>query len=209
MQTVIMFKRLIQVATITAMLTGCGMLSPVPTPTVSHYQINVTPTSTGQQCNAKNPASAPIIQIARVQVVAPFDNRNMLYSVAKYQLDSYATHRWITPVDAMLTQAIEEKLIGSCIFANVVNADFMTTAKYRLNSQLLNLTQNITSNSSATLNFSILVQLVDNTSNQVIKSKVFVLKANVAPSPQGYVYGTNRVIGEFLDQLVSWLSPIN
>lgn len=203
--------RLITCIGMSIVLYACGMLDPVYTPNVNHYQINAMAYTQMQQCNKQTSSAGvndTIIQITRVRAFAPFDTRDMLYSVAKYQLDSYSIHKWITPVDAMLTKAIQEKLLNSCIFGNVVNADFMTSAKYRLNSQLLNLTQNIDNHrQDATLNFSILEQLVDNNSNQVIKSKIFNLSVPVSANPQGYVEGTNLVVKEFLQQLVIWLSP--
>ena len=122
----------------------------------------------------------------------------------KYELDSYSRNQWVAPPSGMLTKAIQEKLLQSCSYNNVVSADFMTSAKYRLNSQLIELKQKFEDN-NATMNLAILVQLVDNSSNQVVKSKTFIVNEKVTPNQAGYVVGANQAVEDFLSELVLWL----
>ena len=185
-----------------AMLGACGMLSPVPQPQIIDYQL-AADTSVMPECKL-NP-NAPILQVAEVKADAPFNTRKMYYSEAQYQLNSYSLNQWAARPDVMLTQAIQEKLLASCIYGNVSSNEFMTTAKYRLNSQLLDFKQ-VINDQSSTMQFNMLVQLVDNSSNQVVRSKTFVTSQAVESSPAGYVKGANAVTQTFLNELVTWLS---
>ncbi len=128
----------------------------------------------------------------------------MFYSTHEYQISSYARNQWIASPNSMITKAIQEKLIQSCEYAHVVNADFLTLSNFRLNSQLIELQQNIHNDSSEVV-LIILEQLVDNRTNQVVKSKTFLVKVPAQPNQQGYVIGVNTAINKFLDELLVWL----
>jgi ABC-type uncharacterized transport system auxiliary subunit len=81
----------------------------------------------------------------------------------------------------------------------------MITAKYRLTNQVMDFKQVINSDTS-TMNLNVVSQLIDNSSNIVIKNKTFVETVNVESSPAGYVKGANEVTNAFTNDLVTWLS---
>ena len=179
------------------------MFMPVSIPEVKNYQISLVHDSS-PTCVNNSEQTESAIQIMRMRDDAPYDTTRMFYSSSQYQLNSYARHEWAALPSQMLTKVIQEKLIGACQYSSVVNADFMTAAKYRLNSQLVELKQNITGD-RAEIKLAVLIQLVDNGSNQVIKSKTFVERVKTQPNPEGYVDGTNIATKMFLDELVLWL----
>ncbi|MBP9742501.1 MAG: membrane integrity-associated transporter subunit PqiC [Burkholderiales bacterium] len=183
------------------LLSSCGILAPVAEPQIKEYQL-VANSSDITSCMA-NP-NAPILQVSPVKVFAPFDTRNMYYSESEYQLNSYALNRWSTHPGYMLNQAILQKLISTCTYSNVVNAEVMSVAKYRLVAQVMDFKQVINSN-DATMNLTVLVQLIDNTSNMVMKSKTFMETLNVTPDPSGYIKGANAVVAQFTNDLALWL----
>ena len=142
--------------------------------------------------------------ILPVYVASPFDTKNMYYSEAEYQIKSYALNQWITNPGIMFTNLIQQKLINNCIYSNVVSAEAITGTRYKLVSQLLDFKQVITV-TTATMNFSMRVQLIDNNTNTVVKSKTFTQSIPVTPNPNGYIKGANVIADRFLNDLSSWL----
>jgi ABC-type uncharacterized transport system auxiliary subunit len=186
-------------------IVSCGkLLSPVPNVPIKEYQLSVN-TANDNQCAAN--ANAPILQVSSVGVFAPYNNRNMYYSESQYQLNKYTLNQWSTDMGTMLTQLIQQKLLNSCIYSNVVSNSVFASAKYRLVVQLIDLKQLIAGNSSQ-MHLDVLVQLIDNNSNVVISSKEFVITTDTTPNSQGYIAGANDVIASFLDQLTKYLQTV-
>lgn len=198
-----MLKNIIKASGVVLFLSGCGVFLPVKTPEIHTYQLEVVKHNELQtQCPAND--STAILQVTYVRADAPYDTIHMYYSDSQYELDSYAVNQWVSLPPAMLTQAIQQKLLLSCKYASVISVDFMTTAKYRLTNEVINFKQVMNKN-SATFNMTVISHLVDNKTNQVIKSKTFDIEVPVAPSISGYIDGANQATGKFLDQLLVWL----
>lgn len=182
-------------------LDSCSVFMPVTVPEIKNYQISVI-NDLGPGC--KNLVGKPNIQVTRMKADEPYDSDNMFYSLERYQVSRYSRNQWVASPTVMITKTIQEKLLQSCDYAHVVNADFLTNSDYRLNSQLIELQQNIRDGKSEIV-FAILVQLVDNKTNQVVKGKTFLEKLNVEPNQHGYVVGVNKVVDKFLNDLTIWL----
>lgn len=197
-------KKILTPLIISLSLSGCSVFMPVTIPEIHKYQINGVANNNLTTCTK---TSAGILQVSQMKADAPFDTTRMFYSNAEYELSSYAYHQWISTPNVMLTQAIQEKLLQSCIYANVVNEDFMTSSQHRLNTQLLELKQVMPkgADKQTTIHMLILAQLVDNQTNQVIKSKTFVEEISAESSPTAYVAASNQVTQMFLNDLVTWL----
>ena len=189
-------------ASLPLLLNACGILSPAVTPTVKQYQITAAAAaSDAPACKAVNSA---ILQVSQVQVFAPYDTKNMYYSESQYQLNNYSLNQWATQPSSMFTQAVLQKLLQSCIYSNVVSSDFVATAKYRLVMQLMDFKQIINGN-DASMNLTLLAELIDNTTNQVIKSKTFSETSPTTPNAQGYIAGANAATAQLLSDLTAWL----
>jgi ABC-type uncharacterized transport system auxiliary subunit len=198
-----MLKNIIKTSGLIFIVSGCGMFGPVTQPQIHTYQLEaVGHNELNVQCPAN--ASKEILQITNVKADAPYDTTNMYYSQGVSQLDSYALNQWVSLPGAMLTQAIQEKVLSSCKYASVVNAEFMTIAKYRLTNQVVNFKQ-VINKDRATFNMTVISHLVDNKSNQVIKGNTFDVSIPVAPSPTGYIDGANQATVKFLGELLAWL----
>lgn len=199
-----LLKNIIKISYIALIISGCSVFLPVTTPQIHTYKLEViNHSSLINQCPAANNSNT-ILQITYVRADAPYDTLNMYYSEAPYELASYVVNQWVSLPSAMLTQAIQQKMLLSCKYSSVVSADFMTTAKYRLTNQVVNFKQAI-NKESATFTMTVISQLVDNKTNQVLKSNTFDINIPVAPTPQGYVEGANKATSEFLNQLLAWL----
>lgn len=183
-------------------LSGCSVFMPVTIPEIQNYQIGILHNTRENECTTL--ANKSDLQITRMKADAPYDSDNMYYSLERYQLNHYSRNQWVAAPVIMMTKAIQEKLLQSCQYNNVVSADFMTASKYRLNSQLIALQQDIRKDKS-TVNLAVLVQLVDNKSNHVVRSKTFIEKIDVDPNQHGYVVGVNQAVDKFLNNLLVWL----
>lgn len=200
-----MLKNIFRAMPIAIIVAGCSLFMPVNSPQIHTYELSVikhSPSTLGG-CENIN-TSGEVLQVPHVKADAPYDNLNMYYSNYNYELDSYATHQWVALPSDMLTQAMQQRLLQSCVFANVVNAGFMTMAKYRLTTQLVNFKQTI--NGSDTLfDMTVILQLVDNKTNQVVKGRTFNITIPTTPDPKGYIDGANKATDEFLVQLLAWV----
>lgn len=199
-----MFKKIIVGVFMGFFVGACGILNPVPTPQVHAYQLavinnsddNTTPACTGE---------GDVLQITHVKADAPFDTTTMYYSDSQYELKAYGVHQWAALPGQMLTQAIQQKILKSCRYKSVVSDDFITVAHYRLTNQLVEQKQLIGGSDSKVV-LVIISQLVDNTSNKVIKGKTFDIEVPATADVSGYVSGVNQATAEYLNQLLAWIS---
>lgn len=201
-----MLKKIILPMMLCASLNSCSVFTPVQLPEVHTYQISGIDDPSVNSCS--NSLKPSILQVSLMKTDAPYDSNQMFYSRGAFELNAYSYHKWISSPNIMLSQAMQERLLAACIYTNVVNSEFMTIAQYRLATQLLELKQVMESSTlskTSTVHFVVIAQLIDNHTNQVIKSKTFVEDASVASDPSGYVAGTNQVTKAFLDDLVAWL----
>lgn len=210
-----MRKKIVAATILTALFcSGCSIFQSVTPTQLRHYQLNPIENDNFAVCEATD--SKAVLQVSSVKADNPYDTNKMFYSKSQYQLTSYNYTQWVGDLGTMLTQEIQERLLQSCLYSNVVNADFMTNAQYRLNTQLLELKQIMPDNLNsltwsqqnkniARIHLVVVAQLVDNSSNKVVKSKSFVEDLNVTPDAHGYVMGSNAVVKMFLDDLATWL----
>ena len=142
------------------------------------------------------------LQITRMRAEAPYETTKMFYVKNKYQLDSYSYNQWAAFPSQMLSYAIFQKITQSCIYKSVVSGEFMTASDYTLNTKLVELKQTIDSNQVSLI---VSAQLIDNRRDNVVRSKIFVIKIKSEPNPKAYVASVNNASNEFLTQLIQWL----
>lgn len=203
-----MIKKITSILTIgsvSLLVAGCGMFDPVATPIIKKYQLDQTDADKIVSCSPKK--GAPIMQISMFKVDEPFDTYTMYYSDNTYQLTSYSQNEWVARPAKMLTQATQEKLLGTCLYANVVSSDFMTSSTYRLAGQVLDFKQ-VINNSTAIMQLSVIIQLIDNKTNSVLASKIFVEKVNTTPDVVGYINGANQATQSYLNDMATWLQTV-
>lgn len=182
---------------------ACSILSPVVTPEVKEYQITST---TSGNLNCTKSVNQFSVQVSPVTVATPFDAKEMYYSVSEYQLSTYSLNKWSAMPSSMFTQAVIQKLQTSCLYSDVSSGEFMVSSKYRITNQVIDFKQVVKGSSSSTVNLNVYSQLIDNSTNAVIKKKTFVETVSVEATPSGYVKGANEVTNSFTNDLVTWLS---
>ncbi len=199
-----LLNKILAIGGLSLIITGCGLLDPVPAPVIKYYKLDFNGTK-DMTAGCSVPQNAPVMQISIFKVDDPFNTHSMYYSKNTSQLMSYTENKWVAIPAKMLTQVTQEKLLGSCLYSNVISSDFMTSSNYRLAAQVLDFKQ-VIANESSVMQLSVLVQLIDNKSNSVIMSKVFAEQSSTTPDISGYVNGANKVTNMYLDNLVTWLS---
>jgi ABC-type uncharacterized transport system auxiliary subunit len=201
-----MLKKIVKTSPIIAMLAGCSVFQPVSVPDIHTYELAAASSYNAQapvECSDSN-LSTKALQVSPVHPDVPYDSSKMFYSLSPYELDSYASNQWVSLPSSMLTQAIQQRIIQACYYASVVSSDFMTVTKYRLTTQLVNFKQVINGNDTKFM-MTVIAQLIDNKTNQVLKAKTFNIEEKVTADPKGYVSGANAATNKFLDQLIVWL----
>ncbi len=184
-----------------SILFSCGMFSPIEQQQTHSYQITSRIDISKISCNKNN---LTILQITQMQADEPFNTNKMIYTSSKYELATYSYNKWATSPQQMLTIAIQEKLLQSCLYSNIVTEEVVTSSQYRLATQLLTLKQ-IINGTKSHVDLSILAQLIDNNSNHIIKSKTFSASIEASANPKSYVEATNQATQTILDSLVTWL----
>ncbi len=180
---------------------SCGIFSPLDQPQIHSYQISSGIDTSKISCNKNN---LPVLQVLQMQANPPFNTEKMLYTSSKYELGYYSYNKWATLPQKMLTTAIVDKILQSCLYSNVISEDTITTYQYQLSSQLLNLKQTI-NDSTSHIDLSIMFQLINNNSNQIIKSKTLSASISAPANPKGFVDATNMATQTILNNLVDWL----
>ncbi|HMT03170.1 MAG TPA: ABC-type transport auxiliary lipoprotein family protein [Burkholderiales bacterium] len=195
-----LFKKILLIALI-SLLSSCGIFSPLDQPQIHNYQITSGIDTSKIFCNKNN---LPILQVLQMQANSPFNTEKMLYTSSKYELGYYSYSKWATLPQKMLTTAIVDKILQSCLYSNVISEDTITTYQYQLSSQLLNLKQTI-NGSTSHVDLSIMFQLISNNSNQIIKSKTLSASTSASANPNGFVDATNLATQTILNNLIEWL----
>lgn len=187
-------------------LSSCGLFNPVVVPDIHAYQLSVAnnndENTNSLKCSDNN---GDVLQVTHVKADAPFDTTTMYYANSQYELKAYGVHQWAALPNQMLTQAIQQKILNSCLYKSVVSDDFITVAHYRLTTQLVEQKQVISGNSSKMV-LVIISQLVDNTTNKVVKGKKFDIEVPTTADANGYIAGANQATVEYLNQLLVWIS---
>ena len=182
-------------------LFGCASLEPVAMPKVSTYQLNILPAN--NTCISKN---KDVLQVNQMLALSPFNTNKILYSTINNELSTYSYHQWSSAPNEMLSNNIVQYLNAQCIYANVTNANFVTNAQYRLNTQLIRLSLD-TVNNKTSVNLIIMAQLVDNKTNYIIKTKIFNLNQPSKNTPIAMVNISNELELQFLQDLTKWIAP--
>lgn len=186
-------------------IAGCGtILAPVKQRQQITYELTdksiVIPVD-----NCATSTKTDIIYVSPMRANAPYETTKMYYSEKPYELSTYSYSQWAAIPTDMLSQAIEKKLVTSCLYKNVVHNNVLADANYRLITQLVTLRQDLTGQNTARNQLIIYVQLLDLNSNKVIGSMPFDEELTSDVGPQAMVNSLNQLVTKFNNDLVAWL----
>ena len=170
----------------------------------SYYALKYVPTKTVSNLN--NSELLPILIVSTPKSVAGLNTHKMLYSRKPLQIEYFAHNEWIDTPANMLQNILTSSLEHTGLFKAVMLKTSAIKSEYRLDSQLLSLVQNFESKPSH-IEFSLKVTLIDNQTNQVMASRVFIEQAvTQADTPAGGASAANMAVHAVLDEIAIFVN---
>lgn len=151
-----------------------------------------------------NVKSASTILVLPMRAHPGFDTSRIAYRREPNRLEYYAFNRWVEAPARMLTPLVTQALEASGAFSAVVQAPASAHTQLRLDTELVNLTQDFSVKPSR-LHLMLRAQLTDTGTQAIRASRNFEVQVP-APSEdaRGGVEAANRVLPDVLTRLAEW-----
>lgn len=179
-------KRRLLAAGLPLALMGCtGGLLPRPAPAPSRHTLD-PPAPAGASASASasptraTPPGARVLQVAPPRAAPGFDSTRMLYLRRAGELQAYALAEWVEPPAQLLATLLVQALQRRGSFAAVVSAASQAPPDLRLETELIRLQQEFTTQPSQA-RLTLRAVLLDGHTRQVIAWREFDQQA-VAPT---------------------------
>jgi cholesterol transport system auxiliary component len=145
-----------------------------------------------------------VLAVSMPRASAGFDTPQMAYQQRAHQLQYFAVNRWLDTPARMLEPLLLQALEQSHGFSAVVRTPSIVAADVRLDTELIRLQQDFSSQPSR-VQLTLCVQLVDVSAKRVLASKVFTVVED-APSDdaRGGVIAANRLLQQLLSQVAEF-----
>jgi cholesterol transport system auxiliary component len=150
------------------------------------------------------PRRATVIEVATPRAAAGFDTAQMAYVERRYELDYFATHRWIDSPSRMLATLLVRALEQTNAFAAVVTPSSGVAADIRLDTEIVRLQQDFATRPSRA-EVALRAQLTNARARRVIATRVFE-EEELAPTDDaaGGVVAANTALQRILARLVAF-----
>jgi cholesterol transport system auxiliary component len=145
-----------------------------------------------------------VLAVSLMQAQPGFDTAQIAYVEKPYELNYFATSRWIEPPARMLTPLLVQALQQSGGFRAVVPTLGAVPADIRLDTELVQLRQNFETRPSR-VELRLRATLIDVHSRRVIATKQFDAAENAASEDAyGGVVAANRLLQRVLGELTDY-----
>lgn len=182
------------------LLSSCSLFSPITLDT-KKFLLDKIPTQFPPK-----PTHAPTIVVLKPETKAVYNTTQMAYSVQPHQIDFFSKNEWGETPAQMLQPLLIETLQKTHYFHAVVTPSTLTNNAYFLKTQILELNQDYTVN-PAILRLTLLVQIYQAATNQVIASKEFsISEPIVQKTPYGGVIAANCATRKMLREIALLVS---
>ena len=137
-----------------ALLSGCGMLSPVKVRTLSTYNLSM-PNETSKIEKSysltadKNKKSSKVLLLATMSADPGYSSDRMIYVTREHELQAYAHHAWVAPPAQMILPMMADALRQQNYFHAVEMAPYPGTSQEILELRLKD-SENLTARSTRT-----------------------------------------------------------
>ncbi len=202
--------RLYAVGVLSSCIGGCSVLESTTRPPPSFYALD----SVRIDAAAARPATAPPAIAAPTLIVNPphaaagFDSQRIIYLREAHQLDYFAHSEWLDTPARMLAPLIVAALESSGSFRSVVPAPTAAAGELRLDSEIVRLQHDFTSQPSR-VRFTLRVYVVESTTRRVLAWRVFdETVAAVSDDAYGGVVAANRAVQTVLEKLAAFCSTV-
>jgi cholesterol transport system auxiliary component len=147
-------------------LAGCSVLpAPRSDPVTLHVLLADGPHDVA-------PRGAGVIEVGTPRAAAGFDTPQMAYVARRYDVDYFATHRWVDTPPRMLAPLLVRALERTQAFAAVVTPSSGVTGDFRLDTELLRLQQDFVTRPSRA-EVVLRAQLTDVRARRVVATRRF------------------------------------
>ncbi len=149
-------------------------------------------------------SSAPTLLVSPMRAHPGFDTPRMAYRREPNQIAYYANNRWVEAPARMLTPLVTQALEASSAFGAVVQAPGTVHTALRLDTELVNLSQDFSVQPS-TMYLILRAQLVDTNTQSILASQLFEARAKaITEDARGGVEAANQLLPDVLTQLSRW-----
>lgn len=191
------FCRLSTVVLSFMVLGACGVLQPATTPNPGVYSLEGVPGG----APVAAPISAPTLIVSPPRAAAGYDSKRIVYVREPHKLDYFAHSEWVDPPTRMLAPLLVAAVENSGAFRAVVPAPSTAAGDLRLDTEIIRLQQEFSSQPSR-VRFTLRARLIDENTRRVLAWREFDVSIVAASeNPYGGVVAANRAVQEVLASL--------
>jgi cholesterol transport system auxiliary component len=188
-----------------ALLGGCSSLLPSAAPQVTFYSLDGQQTKPGQTPKwPPAPASAPTLVVSPTRSASGLDSQRIIYLRQAHTFEYFAYSEWADLPARMLTPLIVSALERGGAFHAVMTTPNSATGELRLDTELLRLQHDFTTQPSQ-VRVTLRAYLVDNTTRQVMAWDEFdEMVISTSEDAYGGVVAANIAVKSVMERLASW-----
>lgn len=184
-------------------LAACTVLPKAERIAVERYTLEVSE-PVPQVASSVPAADAPVLLVARPQVRSDLDTPRMAYQRQDYEIEYFTRSRWADTPPQLLLPGLTQALEASGGFGAVVRIGSPAQPRLRLDTELLDFTQDFRTEPSV-FRLQLRAQLLDVQARRVLATQVF---SAARPAPSANAYGGAQAANEawrtMLPQLVEF-----
>lgn len=185
----------IKIIILMVLLSGCS-LGPVKSTPVSSYTLTA-----GEQTPQPTRHSKQVLLIATPTAASGYQSADMIYTLDRYELKSFAKHRWVAPPADMLQPLLLQSLQNSGCFGAVVAPPFSGSADLVLDTKILTLQQEFSGNTSQ-VTLALQTTLSDSTTHKVVLNQQLQTTVSVSVNtPYAGVIAANQATQQLLQEI--------
>jgi cholesterol transport system auxiliary component len=182
---------------LTAVLSSCSTLLPEPSPPAQAYLL--TPQLPLQE--ASSPSSLTLV-ISTPRAAAGYTSSQMAYMRRPYELNYFSRNEWVDTPARMLAPILVNALEASGYFYSVAPSHVRMLADLRLETEILRLVQDFSTQPSEG-HLMLQARIIDLNTGQEIASRIFEARE---PAPKEEPYGGVVALNEALAGILSELA---
>ncbi|HYN53111.1 MAG TPA: ABC-type transport auxiliary lipoprotein family protein [Methylotenera sp.] len=190
------------------MIGGCSALLPASPPQSSYYSLDGRESRPNEQKLQPAPMVKRAMIINTPRAAAGYDSQHIIYVRQAHKLEYFAHSEWIDTPARMLAPLLVNAIEDSHAFSAVVQYPNHVIGDVRLDSEIIRLQQEFTSQPSK-VRFTLRVYLVDNLTKKVIAWREFDETAiATSDDPLGGIVAANIAVQAVLEKLTVFCNEV-
>ena len=183
---------------------GCSALKPEATPTPpSFYSLDLSGSAPAPAQRTHRNTGTTVL-VTAPQSTAGFDSQRIIYLRQAHKLEYFAHSEWVDPPARMIAPLIVTALDASGAFRAVVSSPGSSTGDLRLDTEVLLLQHEFTTNPSQ-VRFALRASLSEEGSRRVVATRdIEVLQPSASENPYGGVQAANAAVRTGLERLAAF-----